>query len=200
MAIKSLYHQPEVCVCVNAKQSKSFHEGVGLWQGCVLSPFLFIIYMNWMDKLSLTNECVAIGRCKINWQLFADDLVLLAFLESDLQHTLNGFAAACNIVRTKINTSKTEVLYLSKNPDQYSLQVGGVLLKQVEKFKYLEVTFTSEERQDEKLDARSGKASAVMQALHHSINLKRSYQERQNCQCLRRYSSPSSSMVTNLGL
>ena len=62
----------------------------------------------------------------------------------------------------KISTSKTEVLHLSRNPVQYSLQVGGVLLKQVEKFNYLGVAFTSDGRQDEELDVRSDKASAVM--------------------------------------
>ena len=82
MAIKSLYCQPEVCVRVNGKQSKSFHVGIGLRQGCVLSPLLFIIYMNWMYKLSRTDECVTIGRCKISWLLFVHDLVLLAFSES----------------------------------------------------------------------------------------------------------------------
>ena len=35
MAIKLLHCQPEVCVRVNGKQSKLFHEGVGFWQGCV---------------------------------------------------------------------------------------------------------------------------------------------------------------------
>ena len=53
------------------------------------------------------------------------------------------------------------------------MQVGGVPLKQVEKFKYLEVLFTSDGRQKKELDVRSSKASAVMQALHHSVVLKR---------------------------
>ena len=105
MAIKSLYCQPEVCVRVNGKQPKSFHVGVGLRQGCVLSLLLFIIYMNWMDKLRRTDECVTIGRYKISRLLFADDLVLLAFSESGLQHALNGFAAACDIAEMKISTS-----------------------------------------------------------------------------------------------
>ena len=35
-AIKSFYCRPEVCVRVNGKQSKPFHVGVGLRQGCVL--------------------------------------------------------------------------------------------------------------------------------------------------------------------
>ena len=126
-----------------------------------------------MDKLSRINECVTIGRCKISRLLFADDLVLLASSESGLQHALNDFAAACDVAGMKISTSKTEVLHLLKTPVQCSLQVGGVSLKQVEKFKYLLVAFTSDRSQEEELDVRSGKASAVMRALHHSVVYKR---------------------------
>ena len=116
MVIKSLYCQPEVCIRVNDKQSKSFQVGVSVRQGCVLSTLLFIIYINSMDKLSRTNECVTIGRCKIGRLLFGDNFVLLAFSEKGLQHALNGFAAACDIAKMKISTSKTEMLHLLRNP------------------------------------------------------------------------------------
>ena len=66
MAIKSLYYQSKVCVRVYGKQSKSFRVGVGLRQECVLSPLFFIIYINWMDKLSRTDECVTNERCKFS--------------------------------------------------------------------------------------------------------------------------------------
>ena len=81
---------------------------------------------------------------------FADDLVLLVSSESGFQNALNGFAAACDIAGIKI--SKTEVLHLSRNPVQCFVQVGGVSLKQVWKFKYRGVSFTSDGRQDEELD------------------------------------------------
>ena len=137
-AIKSFYCRPEVCVRVNGKQSKSFHAGVRLRQGCVLSPLLFIVYMNWIDKCSQADdECAMIGNCKISRLLFADDLVLLSSTESGLQRALNSFADACNTAEMKISTAKTEVLHLSRNPDQCVLQVNGATLKQVEKFKYL---------------------------------------------------------------
>ena len=172
-AIKSFYCRPEVCVRVNGKQSKPFHVGVGLRQGCVLSPLLFIVYMNWIDKCSQADECATIGNCKISRLLFADDLVLLSSTESGLQRALNSFADACNTAGMKISTAKTEVLHLSRNPDQCVLQVNGATLKQVEKFKYLGVAFTSDGRQDEELDTRIGKASAVMRALHYSVVMKR---------------------------
>ena len=105
--------------------------------------------------------------------LFADDLVLLSSTESGLQRALNSFAYACNTAGMKISTAKTEVNHFSRNPDQCVLQVNGATLKQVEKFKYLEVAFTSDRRQDEELDTRLGKASAVMRALHYSVVMKR---------------------------
>ena len=73
----------------------------------------------------------------------------------------------------KISTSKTEVLHISRNLVSCSLQVGGISLKQVEKFKYLGIAFTSDGRQDEELHVRSGKATAVKPTLHNSVIQKR---------------------------
>ena len=169
--IKSFHCRPEVCVRVNGKQSKSFHVGVGLRQGCVLSFLLFIVYMNWIDKCSQADECATIENC--TQVPFADDLVLLSSTESGLQSALNSFANAYNTAGMKISTAKTEVLHLSRNPDQCVLQVNGATLKREEKFKYLGVAFTSDRKQDEELDTRVGKASAVTRALHYSVVMKR---------------------------
>ena len=73
----------------------------------------------------------------------------------------------------KVSTTETLLLHLSINPDQCSLQVNAATLKQIEKFKYLGVAFTSDGRQDEELDTRIDKARAVMRALHHSVVMKR---------------------------
>ena len=129
--------------------------------------------MNWIDKCSQANECATIGNCKISRLLFADDLVLLSSTESGLQRALNSVADACNTAGIKISTTKNEVLHLSRNPDQCVLQVNGATLKQVEKFKYLGVAFMSDGRQDEELNTRVGKASAVMRPLRYSVVMKR---------------------------
>ena len=171
-AIKLFYCRPQVCVRINGMQSKPFHVGVGLRQKCVLSLLLFLVFMNWIDKCSQTDECATIGNCKISRMLFADDLPLLFSAERRLQRALNSFANACNTAGMKISTAKTEILHLSRNSDLCVLQVNGATLKQVEKFKHLGVAFTSDERQDKELDTQLGKANAVMRGLHYSVVMK----------------------------
>ena len=172
LANKSIHCRPEVCVRVNGKQSTPFSVGVGLRQVCVLSPLLFIVYMNWIDKCIQADECATIGNCKISYLLFSDDLVLLSSIEFGLQRALNSFADTCDIAGMKISTTKTEVFRLSGNPDQCVLQVNGTTLKQIENFKYVVVAFTKDGRQDKELDSCVGKASAIMRALHCLVVMK----------------------------
>ena len=54
----------------------------------------------------------------------------------------------------KISTAKTEVFHLLRNPDYCVLQVNGTTLKQVKKFNYLKVPFTSGGKQAEELNTR----------------------------------------------
>ena len=61
----------------------------------------------------------------------------------------------------------------ARNPDQCVLQANGATLKQVKKIKYLGVAFSSDGRQDEELDTRIGKASAVMRAFHYLVVMKK---------------------------
>ena len=116
----------------------------------------FCQHMDWIDKCSQADECSTIGNCKISRLLFADDLVVLSSTETGLQRAINSFADACDTAGMKISTAKTEVLHLSRNPDQSVLQVNGATLKQVEKCKYLKIAFTGNRRQDEELDTRMG--------------------------------------------
>ena len=163
-----------------------------------MSSPLFIAYMNWIDKCRQADECATTGNCKITRLLFADDLLLLSSTESGLQHALNSFADACDTAKMKISAAETEVLHLSRNPDQCKLHVNGATLKQVEKFKSLGVAFTSNGRQDEELNTRIGLASAVIPALHYSVVMEREMSKKTKLQYSKQFLSPFSLMVMNV--
>ena len=114
---------------------------------CHLSLSLF--YVNWIDKCRQADECATLGNGKKGRLLFTVVSVLLSSSDSGLQRALKGCVDASDTAGIQISTAKTEILHLSKNPDQCVLQVNGATLKQVEKFKYLGVAFTKARRRTE---------------------------------------------------
>ena len=129
--------------------------------------------MDKIDKDSSSSSGVTFGECNVRRLLFADDLALLSSNESDLRYAHDRFSDAYLDAGIKISTAKTEIVCLSRHPVQCSFQTNGVTVKQTEKFKYIGVTFSSDGRQDNELDTRIGKASAVMRQLYQSVVLKR---------------------------
>ena len=68
------------------------------------------------------------------------------------------------------STSKSEAMVLDQKKVACSLRVGREFLPQVEKFKYLGVSFTSEEKMAREIDRR---ISAVMRLLYRSVVVRR---------------------------
>ena len=115
-----------------------------------------------IDTDSSFSSGVTFGECNVRRLLFADDLALLSSNESDIQYAFDRFSDA----GMKISTSNTQIMCLSRQPVQCSFQANRVTIQQTEKFKYLGVRFSTDGRQDNKLDTRIGKASAVMRQLY----------------------------------
>ena len=84
------------------------------------------------------------GGLEIPSPLFADDMYLLASLNSNLQLALGHFAAECEAGAMKINTSKSEALAFSLRIVHCPLRFGKEFLPQIEELKYLGVSFVTE--------------------------------------------------------
>jgi len=132
-----------------------------------------MIFMDRISRRSRGEESVWFGDIRIASLLFADDVVLLATSERDLQHALGRFAAECEAVGMRVSTSKSEAMVLCRKMVVCSLRVGNELLPQGKEFKYLGVLFTSEGKMEREMDRRIGAASSVMRALYRSVVVKR---------------------------
>ena len=115
---------------LTAQRRRPFGVSVGLRQGCSLSPILFLIYMDKIVKKSESCGGVKIGDCTIQRLLFADDIALLDSTQNGLQQTLDRFSEAGSVAGNKISTTKREIMCLSRQPKQCSLQIDEVPLKQ----------------------------------------------------------------------
>ena len=160
-------------VCIAGNKSDLFPVRVGLRQGCSLSPILFIIFMDRISRRSQGIEGVQFGDLRIGSLIFADDVVLLASSDRDLQLSLDRFVAECKAAGMRISTSKSESKVLNQKRVECTLRVGDEILPQVEEFKYLGVLFTSEGRLEREIDRQIGATSVVMQTLHRSVVVKR---------------------------
>jgi len=141
-AITGLYREVRCCVQINGARSDWFQVEQGLRQGCVLSPLLFLIFINGMIRdLKDTRVGVSIRRRKLNNFCFADDAVLVAESRRDLQVLLNAAEKYANSWKLSFNVSKCKVMVFNRKAASPALLLDGKGLEEVKQYKYLGVWF-----------------------------------------------------------
>ena len=96
-AIKLLYTNTLSCVTLNGLFTQWFEIHNGVRQRYTLSPTLFIFLINdLVSHLKDLNLGIDVDGEKICILLYADDFVLLANSEQDLQSLLNATYTWCN--------------------------------------------------------------------------------------------------------
>lgn len=168
-SIQSLYNNCKSCVRINGNKSDYFQVQVGLRQGCVLSPLLFMVFMDKISRTSANPAGVKIGDVKVDSLLFADDVARLAQSTAGLQSALNQFQEVCTTYGMKINVKKTELMATSREPEQCNLHLNNEQVNQVKIFKYLGVQFSDDGKQDGEIDRRIGAASGILRSLNRSV-------------------------------
>ena len=86
--IRDLYSKAKSCIRVNNNLTDWFETTIGVWQGCLLSPDLFNVFLENILAEAF-KDCKKLGINVDDYKLkdlrFADDITLIADSENDLQ-------------------------------------------------------------------------------------------------------------------
>ena len=181
-------------VLYNGDTSPSFEISNGVKQGCVLAPVLFNLFFTCVLNHALRNlkhgvylryrldgSLFNLQRLQAKTKtveklileaLFADDCALMAHSESDLQVISDSFSNATKLFGLTISIKKTEVLYQpapGTRPTPPQIKIDGAELKNVDQFKYLGSTMSSDGTLDKEIVARISKASQSMGRLRSRV-------------------------------
>ena len=152
------------CKTAHAGQlSESFEVKTGVRQGCLLSPFLFLLVIDWIMKTTTTGR-----NNGIQWTLwtqlddldFADDLALLSHNHSQMQDKTTLLETTSAGTGLKINRKKTELMKMNTTANA-PITVGGEPIREVESFVYLGSVVDHQGGTDRDVTARIGKARAA---------------------------------------
>ena len=120
-AVQSFYVESRVCVRVGKDMSEWFPVNVGLRQGCVVSPWLFMFNVHLDGVVREVNvivlgkglELLSVndGRFETNKQLFADHTAaLVADSEEKLCRLVSEFGRVCERRKLRVNVGKNKVM------------------------------------------------------------------------------------------
>ena len=105
--IQAMYTNAKSSVRINGQFSSCFDVQVGVHQGSVLSPLLFIIVMEALSRHFQTG-------CP--WELlYADDLVIIAETLSELLEKFQTWKANLECKGLRVNVGKTKILVSAPN-------------------------------------------------------------------------------------
>ncbi|GFS23325.1 retrovirus-related Pol polyprotein from type-1 retrotransposable element R2 [Elysia marginata] len=104
--LSNMYAENQCCVRHREQHSEWFTVKSGVWQGCVISPILFLLVFDWVMKKSIARKPRG-----ITWKAFdhlededfADDIALLSHSHKDMQEKTTQIEIYVKTVGLKIN-------------------------------------------------------------------------------------------------
>ena len=165
--IQQLYDNSSCQVIHEGKLTDTFQVQTGVRQGCLLSPTIFLLVVDWIMKQTTTNR-----KTGIQWTFtkqledldFADDISLLSHRHQDAQEKLSRLAEEAEKTGLNINIKKTEVMRIN-NKKQDPITFHDEDLNEVEKFVYLGSVVSKDGGTDEDVKSRINKARHAFNTL-----------------------------------
>ena len=165
--ITELYWNQKAAIRVDQELSEPASIQRGVRQGCVLSPYLFNIYTEYIFRESNDMYGLNINGININNIRYVDDTTLLASNNEDLQKIFDVVKSTSVQKGLDMNVKKTKTMVISKKEGiQATIQVDGKQLEQVQQFKYLGQTITNEGKSNKEIQIRIAQAKSMFMKLN----------------------------------
>ena len=111
--LRNLYAGQEATVRTGHGTTDWFQIGKGVCQGCILLPYLFNLYAEYIMRNAVLEEAQAgikIARRNINNLRYADDTTLMAESKEELKSLLMKVKVESEKVGLKLNIQKTNIM------------------------------------------------------------------------------------------
>ncbi|XP_011171243.2 uncharacterized protein LOC105203974 [Solenopsis invicta] len=162
--IAKMYEGTEVMVRTEQGYTESFITGKGLRQGCVMSPFLFNLYIAELgEKMEGRNiGGVAIGRLRI-WSLaYADDIVLIANNRDAMLDMIGTFKRFLTERKLELCPEKKMLVVNRKRKEgTEKWKWGEKMIEEIKSFKYLGYVLNGNGNSKEHVKKLCGKGKIV---------------------------------------
>ena len=113
--LKAIYNNVKCSVRINGHLTDWFSVNTGLKRGCLLSPVLFNLFMNDLTlALESTGLDIDIDGNKVCILQYANDIVVMAETQQELQMLLEIVHTWCNANSVQVNLEKNTCYSLSK--------------------------------------------------------------------------------------
>lgn len=164
--IKEIYRNYNCQVIHEGKLSDPFEVKIGVRQGCLLSPIIFLMVLDGvMRKATRRPRGLQWGlRERLEDIDFADDLCLMAHTLNDMKEKLEDLHLQGGKAGLRINFMKTKEMRINTRNNQ-QLVVNGQEIEQVDKFQYLGSMVTKSGGTDEDIMQRIRKAKGAFAQL-----------------------------------
>ena len=174
--IENIYLKTKCAVKVNNKITEFFNYANGVRQGCPLSPLLFNLYVNDIIENidSNTIKPIKLNKEIVNVLMYADDLILIAESEKDLQSQFLKLSNMCRDKDLEINTKKTKCMVFNRGNKlcKANIVINDKTIENVKHFKYLGFTIGAKNCNfSNTLLDLSTKAKKAIFALNNKIKL-----------------------------
>lgn len=164
-----MYEENWIQAKINGVLTEPIAVGRGIRQGDSLSPLLFNIIMDEVIRSVRTLKGYRMGNREIAILCYADDAVLVAESEDDLQRLLHRFNCIAKSFNMIISTQKTKCMTTSKTPLRCKLEVEGKVIQQEMKFRYLGIEISVCGDVEEEVREQTTRATRVAGCLNDTV-------------------------------